>query len=240
MNLNNNALIYALDLLYPRRCPVCDKITGLKDNGPCKGCYGKLSYVEEPYCLKCGKKVEEGEETCNTCRITVSQYDEGRAVFEYDDAMRKSIYAFKYNNRREYATFYASAAFTKYERKIISWRPQAIIPIPLHRDRLKKRGYNHSYLIAKKLGNLMNIPVIEHGLIRVKNTKPQKNLAATERENNLKNAFKIGYNGVELNSVVLIDDIMTTGSTINEAATCLKCAGVKKVYYIVLSIGRNI
>ena len=201
----------------------------------CDSCRGKLTFVKEPYCLKCGKPLGTETELCELCKTKRMYFDEGRALYIYNDVLRKSIYGFKYNNRREYSGFYGAQMAKGLKRKLTEWRADAIIPIPLHKSRMKKRGYNQAALLAHEISKYTKIPVYDEYLIRQKSTVPQKNLDVHARENNLKNAFKIKYNDVQLNSVILIDDIYTTGSTINEAAKCLKDAGVKNVYYAVIS-----
>lgn len=229
-----------LDFLYPGRCPVCHEIIVPAGAEVCESCIQKLSYVQEPYCMKCGKPLLHSErEYCDDCSTNRRYFSEGRAVFLYDDVIKMSIYQFKYGGRQEYAGFYAGEMEKRYGRKIKSWHADALVPIPLHKDRKKKRGYNQAALIAKALGKRTELPVIEDLLIRERKTVPQKNLSAKERENNLKKAFKIGRNDVKLNSVILIDDIYTTGSTINAATQCLLESGVKKIYFLVLSIGKN-
>ena len=113
------------------------------------------------------------------------------------------------------------------------------MPVPLHVEREKKRGFNQAALIAKVLGKEMDIPVNEQIIRRVKATMPQKQVNGKERQNNLKNAFKIVQNDVKLNTVVVVDDIYTTGATMDAVAKCLKGAGVEKVYCISLTVGRG-
>lgn len=188
--------------------------------------------------MKCGKPVyDDAKEYCNQCINNNRPFDEGRSVFIYDDVMRKSIYSFKYNGRQEYAKYYAKEIYDRLLDKIDAWQPDALIPIPLHKSKLKKRGYNQAFLIAKELSYLTKIPVYENYLIREKKTTVQKNLNAEERANNLKNAFKIGENKVKLSSAILIDDIYTTGATIMAATDVLKASSVEKIYFITLSTG---
>ena len=166
-------------------------------------------------------------------------YDEGRAALVYDEYVSRSIYRFKYNAKQEYAGYYANIIYNRLGDKIRSWDAKALIPVPIHKNRMKKRGYNQAYLIAKELSKLTGIPV-ENNLVKRKNeTKVQKELGARERENNLKKAFIVNKNVVELKSVVIIDDIYTTGSTVDSIASLLKEKGVRKVYFISLSIGRG-
>lgn len=227
-----------IDVVFPRRCPVCHDIVRDKGKSVCDICRIKLIEVKDPYCIKCGKPVKTPETVhCSYCSSNVVDFSEGRAVFVYDDTMRKSIYRFKYNGRQEYSKFYAEEIYNKYRDKIKQWNPQIIVPIPIHKSKLKKRGYNQAYLIAKELSYLTKIPVNNRLLYRVKKTEIQKNLSASERKSNLKNAFKISSNKVQYLSAMLIDDIYTTGATMNNASIVLKDSGIQNVYCISLSIG---
>ncbi|HOO27358.1 MAG TPA: ComF family protein [Lachnospiraceae bacterium] len=232
---------YLVDLLFPPRCPVCHEIVLPKGEKVCPKCRSRLYYVKEPYCMKCGKPLKNDEkEFCGDCERRAHFFTEGRAVFVYDETMRKSIYQFKYGGRQEYAGFYGEEIEKKLGGIIRRWNADVLIPIPLHKSRQKNRGYNQAELIAGELEKRVGIPVVQNLLVRVKKTAAQKNLNALERENNLKKAFKIKQNDVKLNSVILIDDIYTTGCTIDTAAKCLREAGIKKIYYIVLSIGHGL
>lgn len=230
----------ALDMLFPRRCPVCHEIIVPAGRRACMECERKLVFVTEPYCMKCGKPVRQDEEEyCRECRGKEQDFTEGRAVFVYEEVMKKSIYRFKYGGRQEYAGFYAREIEKRLGGKIREWNAQALIPIPLHKSRQGGRGYNQAELIAKELEKRTGIPVFGNFMKRVKRTTVQKNLNAAERQNNLKRAFKIERNDVKLKSVILIDDIYTTGSTINAASRCLREAGITNIYFIVLSIGKS-
>lgn len=155
----------------------------------------------------------------------------------YDSRMRGSIGRFKYRNRREYADFYAEELANFCGEALLSWRPDALIPVPLHRSRQRKRGFNQAELVAKRLGRRLNIPVAEKTLFRIKKTSPQKELSDTQRRANLKNAFQVRENDVRLKRVVLIDDIYTTGSTVDAAASVLLEHGVENVYFLAICIG---
>ena len=120
-----------------------------------------------------------------------------------------------------------------------SWQPDALIPVPLHKSRMRKRGFNQAALVAERMGERLGIPVEEKLLIRVKKTSPQKELNDSARRENLKNAFQLCGNDVKLKRVVLIDDIYTTGSTLDAAAAALLAAGVEKVYFLSICIGRG-
>ena len=228
-----------LDFLYPPRCPVCDK-PALPGEGICGACKNKLHFVAQPSCMKCGKPLAgEREEYCMDCRRKKRAFLQGQALWIYEEGIRESIYRFKYRDRREYAGVYASELAVRYGGWIKRQGIQAIVPVPLHKKRKRKRGYNQAELLAKELGRLLEIPVDTGLLVRVRDTKPQKTLNDIERKNNLKEAFKTTQNIVQLNYILVVDDIYTTGSTLDAAAKALTDAGAKGVYTCCISIGSD-
>jgi ComF family protein len=228
-----------LDIIFPKRCPFCD---GVIPPGwqICDDCTGKAELVTEPVCKRCGKPIENSRrEYCGDCERKKHFYDAGKAVFVYQGAVQRSLYRFKYANRREYASFYGEMACIQYARWISTLGIEAVIPIPLHRKRRQERGYNQAELLADEIGRRMGIPVEKKLLLRCLNTRPQKELDDRERKKNLKKAFIITQNIVQLRKVLLVDDIYTTGSTVDAAAECLKKSGIQKVYVLCISIGRG-
>ncbi len=231
---------FLIDLLFPRRCPICDRPVDKIGNDICKACLPKIRYVESPYCLKCGKPLkDDAKEYCMDCINATHIFDRGRALYEYD-TVKEAIYRFKYEGRKEYATFFGRQLAKRLSKEILSWKPDAILPVPLHKDRLKERGYNQAFLLARELGRALNIPVNEEILYRKRATIPQKELNVKERQNNLKNAFKIRQNDVKLKTIIVVDDIYTTGSTMNGIAQCLKEAGTEKIFFVSLAVGKGI
>ncbi len=196
--------------------------------------------IEEPFCMKCGKALESRDaEYCMDCRKKGHAYDRGRALFRYDDRLRDSIAAFKYGGRREYKDFYAREMAGAFAVQVARWKPEVLVPIPLHPRRKRKRGYNQAELLAKALGERWGLPVNSNILIRRENTRPQKQLDRRQRAENMKTAFKICENGVKFKTILLIDDIYTTGSTMDAAAKALKEKGAKKVYFLCIGIGSS-
>lgn len=207
----------------------------------CPECRLAAPYVTEPRCIRCGKPLQKQEdEHCCDCYVKQHDYDKGLALFAYDDMVRQSIYRYKYENKREYADFYADEICRRLGREILQWQADAIVPIPLHTSRQRMRGFNQSQLIAEQVGRRLKVPVDSDLVIREKKTIAQKQLNHSERQNNLKKAFKIRQNDVKLDTVILLDDIYTTGSTIDAVAALLKDTGIRKVFFIALSIGRDI
>lgn len=226
-----------VELLFPRRCPVCDEPVPLKEGLCCKACRTKLQKIRDPYCLRCGKPLSDAaREYCTDCGKTKHLYMCGRSLYEYESAA-PSVYRFKYGGRQEYAAFFGQEMAAELGRFIADFSPQALIPVPLSRKRLQTRGYNQAALLAKELGKRLDIPVWEHAAGRVRNTVPQKELNAAERQNNLKKAFKIASNDVKLSTIIIVDDIYTTGSTIDALTEALQSAGAKKVGFVSLSTG---
>ena len=231
-----------MDVVFPRRCPVCDDAVAYGEGLVCDECRSSLSLITEPYCIKCGRPVrDETRRMCPGCSKNSEEYEyiRGRAVYEYDEVLKDSIYRFKYGGRREYAEYYAYSMAKHLGAQLIKWKPDALIPIPVHKSRLRQRGYNQASVLAKELSKIISVPVREDILERSEKTRVQKELSARERQNNLKKALKIAHYDVKLKNIVLIDDIYTTGSTINAAASCLRKAGVAKIYYAVIGAAVN-
>ena len=235
-----NIRINPLDYLFPSRCVVCDEVTDSPGEGICKKCRDKIVYIKEPYCLKCGKQLKKEEkEYCGDCEKKRHFFDSGISLYDYG-SMSDSVYRFKYAGRTEYAAFYGKDLYEKKAGWLKMLRPDALIPVPIHSSRMRSRGYNQAALIARELSKHSGIPVREQLIRRNFRTRPLKDLSHAERQNNLKRAFKICQNDVKLNTIVIIDDIYTTGSTIDSMTKVLKDAGIGKVYFITLTIGRGI
>lgn len=230
----------AITLFFPRRCPVCDEPVKPWNALACRECASKFDYIEPPRCLKCGKHIgDSGKEYCDDCAAHEHLYDSGRALFSYRN-VSASIARFKYRGRREYASWYASCMADVLGPFIRASQADALVPVPLHRSRLKKRGYNQAQVLAEALSVLTGIPVRADLIERSVKTAPMKDLSVVERQNNLKRAFKIRRNDVKLNIIIIIDDIYTTGSTIDAMSREFRKVGVERIYFITLAIGRGI
>lgn len=227
-----------ISLLFPVRCPVCDKATPFGEK-ICPKCLPKLKLLTPPWCMRCGKKVEDGREYCGDCMRCRHDFIRGRALYEYSSASL-SVYRFKYGGRQEYAEFFGEEIGRYLSDFIKGTKAEALIPIPLHPDRFRKRGYNQAQLLAEAIGHNTGLPVYSKMIERVRNTIPLKQLNPQERQNNLKKAFIMVRNDVKLDTIILIDDIYTTGSTVDEVAQLLRENGVRSVYFITLACGAGI
>lgn len=232
-----------VDAVFPPACPVCGRPLGY-DGGQreriCRECMHKIKYIKEPYCIKCGKQIDsEADEYCYDCKRKKHSYDRGVAVYLYTDAVKQSIYRFKYKNKREYASFYAHEAADRYEGLIAQWGIDVIIPVPMFPAKQRRRGYNQAELIARELGKCLNIPVNTEILTRSKKTIPMKELNDIERRKNVENAFNIQINVVKYKKILLVDDIYTTGATIDQCSKVFKQHSAEAVYFLCLSIGKG-
>jgi ComF family protein len=227
-----------LDLLFPRRCPVCDEPVRVGDGLACAACLPRLAYIGEPFCLKCGKVLPEPIEYCTDCTERGHLFERGFALYEYP-SIAGSIYRFKYKNRQEYAEFYGAEICRHLGREILTLAPECLIPVPIHKKRLHSRGYNQAALLAAVLSRRLDIPLEDKLIARVRATPPLKRLNLAERQNNLNKAFNIVENDVKLKKVMIVDDIFTTGSTIDVMAKELKRVGVSEVYFVTLAVGKG-
>ena len=231
-----------LDALFPRRCPICGDIVMPKGDLICPSCHEKLSYVKSPVCLKCGKEViSRTIEYCFDCSRHPRSFEYGIALLNYNEAAAHSMAAVKYKNKREYLDFYTEAAAERCGSRLLSMQADCLIPVPVHPSRLKSRGFNQAQVLAERLGAKLGLPVRADLLKRNKKTEPQKELNSLERLRNLEQAFSVADTGLagEFERVILVDDIYTTGSTMEACARALKQAGIKKVYFFAVCIGQG-
>ena len=224
------------DAVYPRRCALCDAPLLPRERMVCRKCRKNIPFLEQPLCLSCGRPIRDsGEEYCESCRGTRHFYIRGFAPFSYDGAVRDSILRMKYSHRAEYAAFYAQSSAVFGRGYLDEWCPEAIVPIPVHRDRLIRRGYNQAALFARELSKRTGIPCVE-ALARVHSTKPMKELDPEERHRNLIRAFRADPSIRMPSRILIADDIYTTGATVDAAAAVLQRAGVREVNFVCAAV----
>lgn len=228
----------ALNLLFPRCCPVCGEIIIPKGALICPACMHKLSWVRRPTCMRCGKEIISGGiEYCYDCARHHRTFDSGMAIINYNELSSHSMAQIKYNNKREYLDFYAEAIYRKLGRRILRLHPDLLVPVPVHPSRLKTRGFNQAQELALILSEKLQIPVNTTLLSRSKNTLPQKALSPSERLENLEQAFISAPVPPGINTILLVDDIYTTGSTIEACSRVLKRQGAKYIHFVTIFIG---
>lgn len=226
-------------LLYPTRCPICDDIVPEFGEQICLHCIQKLEYITPPRCYQCGKKLlEEEQEYCKDCGGHKHVFEHGRALYEYQ-SIAAALYRFKYGGRQEYAAFFGQEIANYLGKYIKEIEADGLIPVPMYASKQRCRGYNQAELLAREIGRQMKIPVYSDLIKRIKNTQPLKKLNPEERQNNLKKAFIIAQNDVKLSTIIIIDDIYTTGSTIDEMSRLLRAEGIQKIHFITLAVGNG-
>lgn len=224
-----------LDLLFPRCCPVCH-LPAPPGEGICPACRDRLPRILTARCRVCGKPVESGERICRDCGETPHFFSKGKGVFLYDETMRKTMSFFKYKGRREYGEALGEEVFREARSDLLDWGVGVVLPVPIHKDRLLERGYNQAEVLASRIAALSGLPLLKRTLLRVKRTPPLKNLTPKERREALASAMEL-RGPIPKVPALLVDDIYTTGATLDAAAGLLLSAGVPKVFFLTVCIG---
>lgn len=230
-----------LHIFFPRCCPICNEPLQLLGNKICNECLTNIQFVTEPRCMCCGKGVSSNRhEYCYDCRKKNHYFKEAVSLCYYAAGVEQSLAQVKYYNKRQHLDFFCEELYYRYGKKLLEWGIDVIIPVPLHKRKRRSRGFNQAEEIGKRLSILLHIPMDTNLLIRTKHTKAQKQLNDKERRNNIKDAFKVKQEEVRtIKRVLLVDDIYTTGSTVDECAKELLRAGVQTVYVATIAIGKG-
>ena len=230
----------ALSLLFPRRCPVCGEIVTPKGQRICPPCVKKLDFVREPRCMKCGRSIDEEESRyCHSCETRERHFEKNLALLFYDDCMRRCMAAVKYHHKKEYLAPLGHLLALKFSEELRRFEADCLLPVPLHRSRRRIRGFNQAEELARELARETGIPLFTDVLLREKKTVAQKSLGADARIRNLASAFRAEEGLVrerKIRRVILVDDIYTTGSTLEACSQVLRAAGVERVLCICLCI----
>lgn len=222
-----------LNIIIPHKCMLCNTIV---DEGLCSDCWGRINFISEPVCQVCGVPFEydSEHELCSSCIKKSPAFDKASSVFLYDEFSRPLITKFKYSDNLHFLPYLAKML----NSKTAELKADFIVPVPMHYSKMIFRKYNQSALLAKELGKISHRYVLFDGLIKTRNNPPQASLARDDRKGNVKDAFNINpkrQNVLKGKNILLVDDVMTTGSTISECAKLLKSAGAVKVFVATLS-----
>jgi ComF family protein len=220
----------ALDLLFPQWCVGC----GREGDYICRTCRQSVLPIMPPLCPRCGRPQPNGV-LCPGCVDWQAQIDGIRSPFRFDGVMRQAIHELKYQNLRALA---APLAKLLYDYLLSNPVPgEVLVPVPLHSKRWRERGYNQSSLLARELGRLNGLPVVDGCLIRQQHTPPQARTASIgERQSNVAGAFACGDGRLKSKRVLLIDDVFTSGATLDACAGALKSAGAASVWGLVMAV----
>jgi len=230
------------DFFFPPLCHICR--TFIPDAGPvhiCRSCRDQMRPVSYPLCQVCGIPFAGigADHPCGGCLKKPPSFDAARAGFVYDGHCRELIHAFKYQNKtllRRPLALLAGECLTEF---VASQHPDLVVPVPLHRKRLHSRGFNQAVLLGELLAHEWRLPLERRALQRIRWTEPQLSLSADERRENVTGAFAVANSvAVAGKRVLLVDDVLTTGSTVEECSRMLKRAGALNV--VVATVARTV
>lgn len=231
-------LAKTLDIIFPPQCLVCRaRVTA--HGTLCTGCWGEIKFIAAPYCACCGLPFEFslGEEAlCGECIKERPPFSRARTAFCYDEHSSKLVTALKFSDQLHLAAIYGKWLDKAGKELILS--SDVIVPVPLHWRRFIRRRYNQSALLAQALAKQTGLTVLEDGLTRRKHTTPQTGLSREQRQKNLRGAFVIHNHHkdtIKGKSVLLVDDVMTTGSTIHQCSKTLLKGGAASVNVLTLA-----
>lgn len=231
-----------LDIVLPTACAFCSSSrSGSRVPYFCTNCWSDLAELPGPVCPSCGRPFGSPEaltsspgHTCHACRKAPPQFDQALAAGMFEGPLREAIHLYKYRPARALA------------RPLAQWMTgrvrmvealDLVMPVPLHRRRLRQRGFNQSLLLANHVAKHFGLPLVFDNLARVRHTRPQVELSGRDRTANVENAFSVlRPAGVQAKRVLLVDDVLTTGATMNECARVLRSAGARSV--IALTVAR--
>ena len=219
----------ALDFLFPRFCVGCGK----EGDFICNSCQASLARIEAPICVQCGKPQADSM-LCSGCVNWKADIDAIRSPFRFEGVIRKAVHEFKYHNLRAISGQLAHFLGDYLTDNPISY--DVIVPVPLHRKRLKERGYNQAALLSTELSNITGIPVNDTSLVRcIYNMQQAKTRNVEERRQNVIGIFSCLNEELFEKKVLLIDDVTTSGATLNACASVLKKAGATSVWGLTLA-----
>lgn len=239
--VTSNILKGLINLFYPPQCAACNKPIDSQDSiALCKECLNKIKRNDPPFCTRCGKHLYISIEppVCSYCKEGRIYFDRAYSIFLYEGLIKELIHKLKYNKKLSIAKTLSNLAIDFINYNLNMTEVDYIIPVPLHRKRSLEREFNQSYLIAKDISTTFEKPILKNKLIRLKPTTSQTALSRNARFENLRGAFVAKDKKIFLDRcILLVDDVFTTGATINEASRVLKECNAKEVIAITIARG---
>lgn len=237
-----NTLKGSRDIFFGNNCFICkDKIIEHTSNSQhvCSNCWNKIKKSSPPFCHKCGRHLSDNlhENICSSCLNQKLHFDRAISPCLYEGNLKELIHKFKYENKDYLGKDLSKLLidFINFYRFDIDFI-DCVIPIPLHKTRLREREYNQSEILANFFAKEFSKPLNNFSLIRDKPTKKQTELEIEKRFNNIKESFKVVDAKPIINkNILLVDDVLTTGATASEAALTLKTAGANIVFVLTLA-----
>ncbi|MDO4477853.1 MAG: ComF family protein [Lachnospiraceae bacterium] len=228
-----------LPVLYPSRCPLCDhRVKG--ETLLCPNCRGGLPLIKGKRCRVCSKPISEGESLCGDCRRVHHEFDRALGILLYDDRMRRSLSWLKYKGRAHIGLAWGRFLYLAAGSYMRACGSEVLVPVPVHEDRLKKRGYNQADVLAKGLSKASGLPVVTGAVVRRGQTGALKTMDRSGRAGAMRQAFGPGAAEVAGRRVLIVDDIYTTGATADAVSRVLLDRGAASVSVLTVCIGAGV
>jgi len=241
MNIPTQAVTALLDLVYPRQCVSCGATLQSESGRLCWDCLSRIEVITPPFCRRCGDPADghvEHEYLCSWCRQREMPFESARSAVRYRGPVRAAIRAFKYEHDSSLRLDLVSLAVACVRTQYAGVWFDAVAFVPLHARRERERTYNQSHLLARGVAAALGKPLLTRCLRRVRATATQTAMKAEDRRKNVKNAFAAVNPGwIEGRSLLLVDDVMTTGATVSECASVLMRAGAAGVRVVTVARG---
>jgi len=240
-NFFTRSLTAAIDLFYPPRCVLCDKILSGEEKHVCSECYNSLPLITGPHCIKCSRPIRtknSKNQLCGFCRIQPNKNIKITvAASEYHGSMKRLIHLYKYERQQFLADLFARLIAEQTVKMNIVKDIDLLVPIPLHWTRKRWRGFNQSKEICRGINSILNIPVSpESAFQRIRKTTPQVQLNAASRASNIQGAFRVRKTKyIKGKNIALVDDVYTSGATSTECSRTLKRAGAESVSLLIIA-----
>ncbi|MGB2980072.1 MAG: ComF family protein [Candidatus Zixiibacteriota bacterium] len=231
-----------LDFIYPQTCPICRNPLKREEKDVCEECWKALALLPSPYCPYCKSFLEGADEITNhQCAYLRKPKDRRilavRSLGIFDDYYQKLVHRLKYDKKIHLGKRLAQKLGESISQEKDFAGCDMVIPVPLHRARQRERGFNQSEVLAEGISQATGLPLARDVLKRKKNTKDQTYLNAQQRAENVKGAFVVTQpERISDKKVILVDDVMTTGATLNECARMLQEAGATRVFAATLAV----
>ncbi|HUA00982.1 MAG TPA: ComF family protein [Candidatus Aquilonibacter sp.] len=242
-----SALDSLASVLFPGPCRICARTLANASRIPvCEDCLAGFERIDAPMCVVCGRPFESGtaldaaEPRCRLCRMGFYAFDRARSFAVYDDALSEAILLLKYEEVTRLGHWFAGRLAEIVARAPSEWHADLVVPVPLHRDRRRERGYNQAELIARPLARRLKLPLDAGALLRTKPRPAQLVLSRSEHWKSVRGAYAIGEGSrVDNLRVLLVDDVLTTGATLDACARAFKKAGATAVFGLTVARVRS-
>ena len=243
MNLISELFDSLVSVLFPATCVVCQNpVESLGCGVVCRPCWQRVARLDGILCDRCGyafasRNLPAGKVLCAACRRGYFHFDFARSCARLEDPLQAIIHQFKYGSHTSLARPLARLLHALWVQVYQDRVPDMIVPVPLHRARQRERGFNQAWLLARHLSRWTRVPLMDRVLVRFRSTPAQAGLSRKQRRRNIQGAFRVAdRSAIRDRAVLLVDDVFTTGATLNECARMLRKQGADRVD--VLTIAR--